>query len=616
MERFAAAMITAISIGIITLGALFLTGCGHSHDARLEKFAARIDENPRQALDSLTAMDDRSLGRDDRHYRDFLILKSSDKTYTRHSSDSVIRTLLDYYDKNDPLHPEVLYYAGRVYSDLGDYPAALGFFLQSLDAIPNNRSHRNLKADVLSQTSRLYNRMRMFDEAGKYMELTLEMDRKLGDHVNLAHDLRLAGSMHLRQSQPGIAEKYLLEAKSLNRYMEPRDTVLLRTYLAAAKHANKNPNEALRTIRPLPALADTLSRGVILTHAARIYLDAGIRDTAMMYARQLSQLGHENNRRIGYRIMLSPELRDLVPEDSLAAIILDFYSTMEDYYDENNRQGAIMQNSVYNYNLQMRDKIEALKARDRITIVSLAIICLLLTTAAVMIYVIMHLKRKSDRQLIRLHEGHDELRKLKEESELKNSNLEEQLREARQNEISANEAADKIREELENIRRIDAEAKAMEEKPIPEKKKPASTADKTNEMKNRILEEFKVTYEKGMPDVSETVLKSRVHAKLSAMVERNESLDKDNGLWKDIDRILTRANVNVGRAFKNLTCGKYTPIELHLVQLTKCGFSNSEIGILTGCDKKTVWNRKRALVKRLFGVDPGEISTDGVLRQL
>lgn len=47
-----------------------------------------------------------------------------------HTSDSLILDVIDYYSSNDDrnLYPEVLYYGGRVYSDLGDYPTSLSYF--------------------------------------------------------------------------------------------------------------------------------------------------------------------------------------------------------------------------------------------------------------------------------------------------------------------------------------------------------------------------------------------------------------------------------------------------------------------------------------------------------
>ena len=54
------------------------------------------------------------------YYR-LLTVKAADKAYITHTSDSLIRLVLDYYEQEGDrrLLPEAYYYAGRVYRDLG-----------------------------------------------------------------------------------------------------------------------------------------------------------------------------------------------------------------------------------------------------------------------------------------------------------------------------------------------------------------------------------------------------------------------------------------------------------------------------------------------------------------
>ena len=86
------------------------------------------------ALDSLLMIDASSLSEADMHYYDFLRVKVADKAYVRHTSDSLILTVIDYerHHKATGRYPEALYYGGRVYSDLGDKPTALSHFQEAL----------------------------------------------------------------------------------------------------------------------------------------------------------------------------------------------------------------------------------------------------------------------------------------------------------------------------------------------------------------------------------------------------------------------------------------------------------------------------------------------------
>ncbi len=63
---------------------------------------------------------------------------AEDNSLTTAKSDSTIKPLLEYYidgDNDEELHPRVLYYAGRIYSDLGKSSEALRYFKQSLESL-------------------------------------------------------------------------------------------------------------------------------------------------------------------------------------------------------------------------------------------------------------------------------------------------------------------------------------------------------------------------------------------------------------------------------------------------------------------------------------------------
>ena len=72
-----------------------------------------------------------------RMYHRLLQIKARDKAYVRHTSDSAILSVLHYYINGGDrrLLPEAYYYAGRVYSDLGDAPQALDYFEKALESM-------------------------------------------------------------------------------------------------------------------------------------------------------------------------------------------------------------------------------------------------------------------------------------------------------------------------------------------------------------------------------------------------------------------------------------------------------------------------------------------------
>jgi len=103
----------------------------------LRKIIKMMTDSLPQARAMPDSIDRSSLGEADRNLRDLLAIKAADKAYVKHTADSTILRVVDYYDRHQSTvrYPEALYYAGRVYSDLGDYPTALKYFQDALDEV-------------------------------------------------------------------------------------------------------------------------------------------------------------------------------------------------------------------------------------------------------------------------------------------------------------------------------------------------------------------------------------------------------------------------------------------------------------------------------------------------
>lgn len=366
----------------------------------------------------------------------------------------------------------------------------------------------------------------------------------------------------------------LRKARELNRYVSPCDTMEVRTLLAGARLALGDTLSAIRLIRPLPAIADSLSEGVILTYAAKIYLAAGFRDTAMMYAHRLARLDDSPNRRIGLRLMLSPKMRHLIPADSLAPFVTELYAENENFYNENDSRSAMDKTLAFNYSLHDRDRMEAERS-SRNTVaaacVALAVIVLMAVTT------ILAINNRNKTRLIQLQ---DKLMKL------------EEMREN-----SENPAPD-----FENQ--------------TPDSEKVAPEPDRKQMIRDRINRELDLIGQKKGIEPSKVIIRSRVYERLRQLLDGNPSQTPDKDTWEDLDKVVTRAHGSVRRSMRLLTDRNFSDSDLRLVELTKCGFSNSETGRLMGLDDKTVWSRKQALMKRMFGTDAFSGSADNIFRLL
>ncbi|MDE6557361.1 MAG: amino acid ABC transporter permease, partial [Duncaniella sp.] len=115
----------------ILIGLLLLAGCtqGPKSDPRLMRAGSLAADSPHEALAVLDSVCPDSLSKADRYRYDFLTVKASDKAFVTHTSDSLILGVMAYAESHPSAIPyaEALYYGGRVYSDLGDYPTALSY---------------------------------------------------------------------------------------------------------------------------------------------------------------------------------------------------------------------------------------------------------------------------------------------------------------------------------------------------------------------------------------------------------------------------------------------------------------------------------------------------------
>ena len=163
---------------LLLLVVCMMTGCGdRAREDSFNEIENRISTDPKAAVlfvDSLAADSTWSavMSKAERARFDLLRVKSADKAYVRHTSDSLIRTVLGYYEKHpgSEQYPEVLYYGGRVYSDLGDSPTALRYFQQALDALPLKEENKRLRSTILVQMAYMLDRMRIYDEAIPFMK--------------------------------------------------------------------------------------------------------------------------------------------------------------------------------------------------------------------------------------------------------------------------------------------------------------------------------------------------------------------------------------------------------------------------------------------------------------
>ncbi|MDE5877895.1 MAG: hypothetical protein K2H47_10435, partial [Muribaculaceae bacterium] len=355
---------------------LLAAGCGGGvrHDSRLteiERLSEEYSDTAATAAVSRLELIDRSaLNGSDRRYYDFLRVKTADKAYITHTSDSLILSVIDYAasHRRELSYPEALYYGGRVYSDLGDYPTALRYFQQALDEMPESGDSENsdLRRRVLSQTGRLLNTLRLYNEAVPYIEEAIELGAAVNDSISMMQNIQLLGSVYLRAEKYDTAEIKFRTAYNIAEKVSPVDCYTQQMCLGVIKYDKGQLDSALSLIRPALNCMDTLDRNYAMGYLGDIYLKKGKLDSAFTYARHLIWDKDSYNRPGGYKLALNSKLRKFIPEDSLDFYLDGYWNLLQESLDNNESRNAVLQNSLYNYRLHERERVKAESSRDRL----------------------------------------------------------------------------------------------------------------------------------------------------------------------------------------------------------------------------------------------------------
>ena len=127
-------------------------------------------------------------------YYQLQTIKAKDKAYITHTSDSLIKTVVKYYEerKDRERLPETYYYAGRVYRDLGDAPQALEYLQKAIESTKDCTDYR-LISRIYSQTGTLYLYQDTYDQALEVFRKAYQYCLSDKDSIGMVYSLRDIG---------------------------------------------------------------------------------------------------------------------------------------------------------------------------------------------------------------------------------------------------------------------------------------------------------------------------------------------------------------------------------------------------------------------------------------
>ena len=559
--KIAIGTMTRIYLIPIILVLTVLSGCHHA-DRRLTAVDAAIDLSPLAALDSLATIDRAALGEADRNYYDFLSVKAADKAYVVHTTDTVILRVIDYAaeHRSHGYYPEALYYGGRVYSDLGDYPTALTYFHQALDELPDDAVNRQLRGNIISQTGRLLNTLRLYNQAIPYLENVISNDIQNQDSINLVYDLQLLGHTYLKNNDNILAERCFIEALNKSKGQDSTLVASSRMFLAEAKYEQGDVNSAISLYRKANGYIDSISLNTYYLYGARIYSKAGILDTAYQYCQEIINSKNQLHRESGYNMILSPRFRQFLPEDSIEKYFNDYAYLLEKYFDANQNQLAITQQAMYNYKLHDDARIKAEKKELTTRYWLIAVGIVLLCTVIIILY----LKNRNQKNLIQLHIALETIDKLKNNIDTKSED----------SNLDVNTIRDKLRANIE------------------------------------------VLNDNAHIEVPIGILQSSVYTTLQDYIYQKKGITDNSVLWADLENVVLSCSPNFKRYIQILSNGNISSADYRTALLIKCNISPTNMSYLFQLTRTTINSRRTSLSKKLFGESMSSKLGDALIRSL
>lgn len=554
--------------------------CSQNADERLTKVEQLTSTAPDVALDSLNKIDYNQLSDADKQYHDFLMIKTKDKAFIHHSSDSLILKVIENEGKHKGRgrYPEAMYYGGRVYHDLGDMPTALHYYQNALDLIDDNSSEFSLKGKILSQLAGVLNSLRLYDEAIPYIKEVMTLDSINRDSINYMMDIVLLGSINLHKNNFDSAESNFVKAKSIATKLALKDTIRHNIYLAAIKYKKNRMDSALSLIQPTILGSDSIYRNLALAYACYIYRKADLPDTAIMYAKQLINSSDLLNRHTEYQIIFSEEIPTNIPVDSLIQYISDYNRIIENQLESNGNQAAFIQNSMYNYQLHERERVKNELQKKRLSIWLLgSTICIL----GLVIY-LLYIKVKNKSLRLQLHDVIDNVIIL--HQILNHKNSEEQKQRDIEKIILGVKPADK------------------------------SNSDDVEKLRLKLREEL-LSICQSAPETYSTpssILNSDVYGKIKQRINESKPISEESPIWKELEDTVLIDSPNFVTRLKLLCSGNYKYTDLHFALLLKCGLSSKDISILIGRGRSTVVYRKKILSSKIFE----EVKEKGIIERI
>ncbi len=548
---------------------------------------------PQQSLQVLDSIVEEMVKADKptRMYYQLLSIKAKDKAYITHTSDSLMLSLVDYYEHggDKALLPEAYYYLGSTYRDLKDAPRALDAFQKALDTVDKTPS--SLLRMIHNQMGWLYFRQYMYDDAlASYLE-GYRCDSLLKDSFEMSSDLVNIASIYGAKENYEAFVDYLMMAREIadkmnNQFMcDEVDTQIAALYIELGRS-----EEAKQLMQSPIAHVKSSNLSSVYSNAAKAYLYTGDTDSASFFYKRILEEGNIYAKRAAYE-----GLAEIASKGNDIEMATNYFKLFRQTSDSiqliNATESVAQMKSLYNYQLRERENQKLQQQKERIRnqyIISalVGIILITLLTASVLYY------RRRQRLLFL-------------QMSLMKHHTEEQYKKTTAYIERNKEVIVKLTDQIVNLQ---LEIKAEKEAHTNEKQ---MMLDELENQRQKIEQQNKLAEIEIQEriEANEKVLGSDIYKELRTAIDEEKLITRR--MLEDIENLLNKLYPNFLPTIQ--PCG-LSKTNYAICLLTKMGIQSIDIATLIGRERSTITKAKLKIYTIITGLDGKAADFDNLIQ--
>lgn len=575
---------------ILVICVLISDGCDverSSHSKALSAIDSVADVSPRRALAMLDSIGPKINAADkaDRNYYDLLRIKTEDKLYVAHTTDTLMLRLLDYYENEGDkrLLPMAYYYAGRVYYDMNDDMRALPYFQKTVEMAD---TIDNLRSKAYSQIGYIFLYQGIYDKGINAFNEAYKLDLKSGDLKGQVFNL--CGIAYCLQREDKEEQTTAYFKKALMLSYKANDKLLEADVLGQLANHYYNIEEytvAQNYItKALNSVVDKPNAKAIYFIAADIYEKVGKKDSSILFYEKLYSVDDVYAKQASSKWLGHYYLHhDL----SKATYYLQQYEKYSDSIQTiKQTEGVARIDAIYNYN---KTEIENMVLKQRLikNKFIICVVCIIICFAFIILA--SYLKKKRLIEKIRFE---NEAKYLKEKYKQSQAFIEENNSQIVKLNLIIDEIVNKNDKLVSELKMKEEQLKNM----------------------NKIAGIMAVNRKLAKSGLENSEACRKIWSMVNDKTINDEKKKITKECWENLDRDV---NENFkGFREKLIEICKINEYEYHVCLLLKIELKPIYIALLTNRERNTISSIRKRLYKRAFGKDVEPKKWDEFIRSL